>query len=418
VTESSASAPPERPGSATLFARCLRGLEWVVAAELRGRLGAEVVATGHREVHFRLPGTPTAALGLRTADDVFLHVGSVSGLDHTRASLERLGDAASGLDVRGTAERVRAMRGSAGSPTGEVTASAGSPTGEVTAGTGSPTLEVTASFLGRRNYNRYDIEDAVGRPIARRLGAAYLSRRAGSVEAALSWRVHLAGDRALIGLRLAARPLHRRAYKELSRVGTLHPPLAAALALVTGLRPGQLLLDPFCGAGTMPIEAAALQPALAGVGTDISEPAVRAARGNARAARARLRLLVADAGALPLAGRVVDRVASNPPWQRQVAVEGTAARDERRAWRELARVAAPGARMVVLVDDAGTHERLVHDAGLVARVLGQVSLSGRHPSIVLVQHAQDERTALFDPKGLYGRELAAAFAGTSHESGA
>jgi hypothetical protein len=111
-------------------------------------------------------------------------------------------------------------------------------------------------------------------------------------------------------------------------------------------------------------------------------------------------------------------VASNPPWQRQVAVEGTAARDERRAWRELARVAAPGVRMVVLVDDAGTHERLVHDAGLVARVLGQVSLSGRHPSIVLVQHAQDERTALFDPKGLYGRELAAAFAGTSHESGA
>ncbi len=377
-----------------LFARCLRGLEWVVAAELRGRLGAQVVATGHREVHFRLPGTPAAALGLRTADDVFLQVASVAGLDHTRASLERLGEAAGALDVRGAAGQVHAVRGSAG----------------------SPTVDVTASFLGNRNYNRYDIEDAVGRPIARRLGAAYLSRRAGRVEAALSWRVHLAGDRALIGLRLAARPLHRRAYKQVSRVGTLHPPLAAALALVSGLRPGHLLLDPFCGAGTVPIEAAALQHDLVGVGSDVAVAAVHAARSNARGAGARLRFLVADAAALPLAGRVADRVASNPPWQRQVTVEGAAARDARRVWQELARVARPGARMVLLVDGSGTHERAIRDAGLAAHALGQVSLSGRHPTVVLVRPAREETAELFDPQGLHGRELAEAFSASTSQT--
>jgi len=395
VTERSARPPRERADPATLFARCLHGLEWVVAAELRARLGAHVVATSHREVHFRLPGALAAALGLRTADDLFLPVASVSGLDHTRASLERLGDAAGTLDVRDAIERVRALRG----------------------GAGPPTLDVTASFLGRRNYNRYDVEDAVGHPIARRLGAAYLSRRAGRVDASVSWRVHLVDDRALVGLRLATRPLHRRAYKERSRVGTLHPPLAAALALLTGLRPGHLLLDPFCGAGTMPIEATALQPDLVGVGADVAEPAVRAARANARAARAPPRFLVADAGALPLAGRVVDRVASNPPWRRQVAVEGAVARDERRAWRELARVAGPAARMVLLVDDVETHERLVHDAGLASRVLGQVSLFGRHPTVVLVRPAEDEPVGLFDADGLYGRELAAAFGTGTSQAG-
>ena len=387
MSESGAGPPLARPGGTTLFARCLHGLEWVVAAELGGRLAAQVVATGHREVHFRLPGAPSAALGLRTADDVFLYVASVSGLDHTRASLERLGDAVGALDVGAAADRVRALRGSAA----------------------PPTTEVTASFLGSRNYNRYDVEDAVGQLIAQRLRAAYLSRRAGPVDAALSWRVHLVDDRALLGLRLAARPLHRRGYKQMSQVGTLHPPLAAALALATGLRTGHLLLDPFCGAGTMPIEAIALRQGLVGVGTDISAPAVRAAQGNARAAGTPLRLLVADAGALPFAGGAVDRVASNPPWQRQVAVVGAAARDERRAWQELARVAAPGARMVLLVDDVGTHRRLVHDAGLASHVLGQVSLSGRHPTMVLVRPAEDETAAPIDLAGLYGRELAAAF---------
>ncbi|HYT26768.1 MAG TPA: hypothetical protein VEP73_09835, partial [Actinomycetota bacterium] len=109
-----ARPPQEPPGSVALFARCVRGTEWVAAAELAGRLGARAVATGHREVRFRLPGALAPALDLRTVDDVFLHVASLDGIDHTRASLGVLAGAAGTLDARDAVERVRALRRTAG----------------------------------------------------------------------------------------------------------------------------------------------------------------------------------------------------------------------------------------------------------------------------------------------------------------
>jgi 23S rRNA G2445 N2-methylase RlmL len=54
---------------------------------------------------------------------------------------------------------------------------------------------------------------------------------------------------------MADRPLHRRAYKRATVAGTLHPPLAAAMVRLAGVRPEHTLLDPCCGAGTLLAEA-------------------------------------------------------------------------------------------------------------------------------------------------------------------
>ena len=63
----------------TFLCRCIRGIEWVVAAEVRGRALGRVEALGHREVRFSTDGLPDAeALRLRTADDVlFIAAGAV-----------------------------------------------------------------------------------------------------------------------------------------------------------------------------------------------------------------------------------------------------------------------------------------------------------------------------------------------------
>ena len=74
----------------------------------------------------------------------------------------------------------------------------------------------------------------------------------------LSLRVHVVDSEATVAVRIAAAPLHRRAYRVASRPGALHPPLARALALLAGLRSGLSLVDPFCGTGTIPIEAEAV----------------------------------------------------------------------------------------------------------------------------------------------------------------
>lgn len=366
-----------------LFARCVRGTEWLAAAELRARLGARIVARGHREVRFETDGPLEAVLDTRTVDDLFLQVGSLDGLDHTRASLARLSEEVARLDLVAAVETVRAVRPLAG----------------------RPASEVSASFLGRRNYNRYDLEDVLGQVVAAQLGGRYRSRRTSTAPGApLSWRVHLVDDRALVGLRLADRPLHRRAYKRHSLPGTLHPPLAAALALLCGLRPGAVLLDPFCGAGTVVIEAAGFQAGTWQAGLDISAPAVAGAAANGRAAGVAASWLVGDAGNLPVAAGSVHRVVSNAPWHRQVALEGAAAGDARRCWSELARVAAPGARMVLLLDDLEQAKPLAAAAGLGLVPLGRVSLSGRHPAVALAGH--DTPTEPLDRAGLYGPELA------------
>jgi len=76
----------------------------------------------------------------------------------------------------------------------------------------------------------------------------------------ISLRVHLRGDRARLSLDLGGEGLHRRGYRVEQGVAPLRENLAAAVLLragwnaETGLRTS--LLDPFCGAATLLIEAA------------------------------------------------------------------------------------------------------------------------------------------------------------------
>jgi hypothetical protein len=153
-----------------------------------------------------------AVLGLATADDVFVIVGETGGIGRARADLQRLRCAVATADL----DRVLRVRERSG----------GLP--------GARTLDVSASVLGRRAFNRYDLEDTAGEVLAGRLGLPYRSRRAGARPPAegLSWRVTVVDDRATLALRIPARPLHRRPYKAASVPGTLHPPLAAAMLRV------------------------------------------------------------------------------------------------------------------------------------------------------------------------------------------
>jgi tRNA (guanine6-N2)-methyltransferase len=314
----------------TLVARCVHGLEATVAAEIL-QLGLGVIThLGHREVHFRTCRSRSQATGLRTADDVFLLAARCADPGTAKESagaLARLADTAD-LDAL---TRLRESHGASGAVTG---------------------VEVSASFLGRRNFNRYDVEDAIGQALARRLRVDYHSRRTGAAPPAgySGWRVTLDGTRATLMLRVADRPLHRRAYKRCSIPGTLHAPLAAAMARMAGIRPGDTVLDPCCGAGTLLIEAALQQPQARLYGVDLDVRALRAVAENA--AEFPVSVSRADAGRLPLPDGGVDRVLSNPPWGGQVTAGGLLAASSSRWWAELRRVLAPDGTAVVLLPGA------------------------------------------------------------------
>jgi tRNA (guanine6-N2)-methyltransferase len=243
-----------------VLARTIRGIEWIARDEVRSRLGIDRIELGHRELRFWLPEFDPAFLELGTVDDVFRILAEVDGVTRGRESLARL----VALDL-----------GDARS------------------------FDVTASFLGKRNYSRFELEDAV----AASVGGTRVAR-GGEV----SLRIHLVGEVATIAARIAPTPMHRRAYRVATVPGSLHPPLARALALLGG----EPFVDPFCGAGTIPIEGA-----LAGLearGSDIDRRAIEAARLNARAAGMDVPFSIADAKRLG----PVDCIVTNPPWGKAV----------------------------------------------------------------------------------------------------
>src|SRR5205807_1261372 len=159
----------------------------------------------------------------------------------------------------------------------------------------NPDLDVVASVEDNDSLTRFVVEHAVGPRLAGELGGRYLRRTPAGRDAGspgITARIFVRGGDVVATLRLGAAPLHRRAYKQNTGPGTLHPPLAAALAQLAAPAPGEHVLDPFCGDGTIAIEAALAFPDAHVDGSDI------------------------DADRLANAGRNADRAGVAVAWRR------------------------------------------------------------------------------------------------------
>lgn len=98
---------------------------------------------------------------------------------------------------------------------------------------------------------------AVKRAVVESLLAGHAARELPETGAAFALEARLVGDRLSIGLDTTGEALHRRGYRAVnSGPAPLKQTLAAALVWLSGWRPGRPLIDPFCGTGTIPIEAA------------------------------------------------------------------------------------------------------------------------------------------------------------------
>lgn len=69
-------------------------------------------------------------------------------------------------------------------------------------------------------------------------------------------RVFLMKDEVTIGLDTTGESLHKRGYRKLTAKAPIAENLAASLIMLTPWNKDRILVDPFCGSGTIPIEAA------------------------------------------------------------------------------------------------------------------------------------------------------------------
>lgn len=221
-----------------------------------------------------------------------------------------------------------------------------------------------------------------------------IEQRLGWVNAPQSWQVNLTRRGDLLLAQVG--PLYHSArFAAMERIPASTNPLIAALMVqLVKPDPGDVVYDPFCGAGTLLVEAAALNRPLRLVGSDSSAAALAAAEVNRRALFPGAALLRADATAMPMGTETVHRVVSNIPFGKRVGSHGSNIGLYPAFLGELGRVLRPDGRAVVLTDDKNLFRASVEGTrGL--RLLREVKLStgGLHPSAFILERTRAARRA-------------------------
>lgn len=96
----------------------------------------------------------------------------------------------------------------------------------------------------------------VKKAVVERLKAAYKVEWFAETGPKYSLEVALLNDQAMLTIDTSGPGLHKRGYRPLTSKAPLKETLAAALVLLSVWRPERPLVDPFCGSGTIAIEAA------------------------------------------------------------------------------------------------------------------------------------------------------------------
>ncbi len=120
-----------------------------------------------------------------------------------------------------------------------------------------------ASSVKSRLFSPSDIQSIVKKAIVERLKAHYGVSWFPESGASYPLRVFLNKDEVTVGLDTSGDSLHKRGYRILSSRAPVSETLAAAIILLTPWKADRILVDPFCGSGTIPIEAAMIAARIA-----------------------------------------------------------------------------------------------------------------------------------------------------------
>ena len=113
-----------------------------------------------------------------------------------------------------------------------------------------------ASSIKSKLFSPSDIQRIVKKAIVDRLSAKYNILRFPEDGSQFPIRITILKDEVTVGLDTSGESLHKRGYRRLTVKAPITETLAAALISLTPWKKDRLLIDPFCGSGTIPIEAA------------------------------------------------------------------------------------------------------------------------------------------------------------------
>ena len=113
-----------------------------------------------------------------------------------------------------------------------------------------------AASVKSKLFSPSDIQSIMKKAMVKRLQEKYHVEWFPEDGASYPVRVFLMKDIVTVGIDTSGISLHKRGYREVSGKAPITETLAAALILLTPWKKDRILVDPFCGSGTFPIEAA------------------------------------------------------------------------------------------------------------------------------------------------------------------
>jgi len=113
-----------------------------------------------------------------------------------------------------------------------------------------------AASVKSKLFSPSDIQSIMKKAMVERMKQTYKTEWFPETGESYPVRVFLLKDEVTIGLDTTGESLHKRGYRKLTAKAPIAENLAAALIMLTPWNKDRILIDPFCGGGTIPIEAA------------------------------------------------------------------------------------------------------------------------------------------------------------------
>ena len=113
-----------------------------------------------------------------------------------------------------------------------------------------------ASSIKSKLFSPSDIQSIAKKAMVERLKQSYHLDWFPEDGASYPVRIFLLKDEVMVTIDTSGESLHKRGYRLMTSKAPLTETLAAALIMLTPWRRDRILVDPFCGSGTFPIEAA------------------------------------------------------------------------------------------------------------------------------------------------------------------
>ncbi len=113
-----------------------------------------------------------------------------------------------------------------------------------------------ANSVSSKLFSPSDIQSIMKKAIVERMKSKYKIDWFEESGSSYPLRVTIMKDEVTVSLDTSGESLHRRGYRKLTSKAPITETLAAALIMLTPWNKDRILVDPFCGSGTIPIEAA------------------------------------------------------------------------------------------------------------------------------------------------------------------